>query len=145
MKWIQTGDVEQLVDLVSKKIKDAEQPRAGELDESARSGQLGRDREPEIARRTSEPGPAAPTVPPALRATKARGGRITPAAVAVDGNYSLDECKECLGGLVRKGHAELQVRETGSAVYVFPDLVLQSALVIAPIAERVGPCAIAGA
>ena len=62
-----------------------------------------------------------------LQAAAANGGSITPAAVAVQGDYSLDECKVCLDGLVERGHAELRIAE-GSAAYAFPDLQMQSAL-----------------
>ena len=58
-----------------------------------------------------------------LRTAKAQGGLVTPAAIAVDGDYSLDECKKRLDELVNKGHAELKVRDTGAIVYAFPDLL----------------------
>ena len=87
------------------------------------------------ARAGAPPDPAAPAQPGSserieaavLRAAAANGGSITPAAVAVQGEYSLDECKACLDGLVERGHAELRLVE-GSAAYAFPDLQLQSAL-----------------
>ena len=58
-----------------------------------------------------------------LRTANAQGGLVTPAAIAVDGEYTLDECKKRLDELVNKGHAELKVRDTGAIVYVFPDLL----------------------
>lgn len=63
-----------------------------------------------------------------LRAAAANGGSITPAAIAVQGDYSLDESKKCLDGLVDGGHAELRVLDDGRIVYAFPDLQRQSAL-----------------
>ncbi len=92
------------------------------------------------ARDGEEPGPpATPAAPgPAarperleaavLRAAAANGGNVTPAAIAVQGYYSLDESKKCLDGLVTGGHAELRVLDDGSMVYAFPDLQMQSAL-----------------
>ena len=58
-----------------------------------------------------------------LRAARAHGGVVTPAEVAVDGDYSLDESKACLDDLVSRGHAEMRVRRSGGMVYVFPDLL----------------------
>ena len=94
----------------------------------------------ETARRL--PGPAPGRLPPEpddmaaavepietviLRAAKAHGGVVTPAEVAVDGHYSLDESKACLDDLVSRGHAELRVRRSGGMVYVFPDLLTPEA------------------
>lgn len=87
------------------------------------------------ARGGAKPDPAAPAQPGSseaieaavLRAAAANGGNITPAAIAVQGEYSLDACKACLDGLVDRGHAELRLLE-GSAAYAFPDLQMQSAL-----------------
>ena len=58
-----------------------------------------------------------------LRAAKAHGGVVTPAKIAVGGDYSLDESKACLDDLVSRGHAELRARRSGGMVYVFPDLL----------------------
>ncbi len=62
-----------------------------------------------------------------LRAAKAHGGVVTPAVVAVDGDYSLDDAKACLDDLVSRGHAELRVRRSGGMVYAFPDLLTPEA------------------
>ena len=72
-------------------------------------------------------GPVDPIETVILRAAKAHGGVVTPAEVAVDGDYSLDESKDCMDELVSKGHAELRVRKTGGMVYVFPDLLTPDA------------------
>ena len=58
-----------------------------------------------------------------LRLAKANGGTITPTAIALDGDYSLDETTAYLDDLVNKGYAQQKVRETGAIFYVFPDLV----------------------
>lgn len=63
-----------------------------------------------------------------LQAAAANGGSVTPAAIAVQGHYGLEESKKCLDGLVDGGHAELRVLDDGSTVYAFPDLQMQSAL-----------------
>ena len=62
-----------------------------------------------------------------LRAAKAHGGVVTPAQIAVGGDYSLDDAKACLDDLVSRGHAELRVRRSGGMVYVFPDLLTPEA------------------
>ena len=72
-------------------------------------------------------GPVEPIETVILRAAKAHGGVVTPAEVAVDGDYSLDESKACLDDLVSRGHAELRVRRSGGMVYVFPDLLTPEA------------------
>ena len=72
------------------------------------------------------PGPAGGSAPGLetviLRAAAANGGTITPAAIAADGEYSLEECKAHLQTLVNKGHAELRMRDSGAVFYAFPDL-----------------------
>ena len=83
-----------------------------------------------------EPAPALPPQPNAserletavLRTAAANGGSVTPAAIAVQGAYSLDQCRECLDGLVSNGYAELRVLEDGGTEYAFPDLQMRSAL-----------------
>jgi hypothetical protein len=62
-----------------------------------------------------------------LRAANAHGGVVTPAEVAVGGDYSLDDAKACLDDLVSRGHAEMRVRRSGGMVYVFPDLLTTEA------------------
>ncbi|MFP4364689.1 MAG: TM2 domain-containing protein [Spirochaetia bacterium] len=58
-----------------------------------------------------------------LKNAKANKGYTTPAQVALDGDISLDEAKECLEALVNKGFAEMRVRDNGSLVYAFPDFM----------------------
>ena len=58
-----------------------------------------------------------------LQAAKGKGGLVTPALLAIDGDYGLDEVKSVLDEMVSAGHAELRVRRTGETVYVFPEML----------------------
>lgn len=57
-----------------------------------------------------------------LRTAKKHGGRATPAAVALEGDVSIEEAKRDLEKLVTKGYAEMKVTKDGTIVYLFPDL-----------------------
>ena len=74
----------------------------------------------------------APSAPPQesleqtiLRVAKENGGLVSPGAVATSGNWTLDETKSYLDGMVDKGHAELRPTRSGtpSVVYVIPDFL----------------------
>ncbi len=60
-----------------------------------------------------------------LRVAKENGGLVSPSAVATSGNWTLDETKSYLDGMVDKGHAELRPTRSGtpSVVYVIPDFL----------------------
>jgi hypothetical protein len=60
-----------------------------------------------------------------LRVAKENGGIVSPGAVATSGNWTLDEAKSYLDGMVDKGHAELRPTKSGtpSVVYVIPDFL----------------------
>ena len=60
-----------------------------------------------------------------LRVAKESGGLVSPSAVATSGNWTLDETKSYLDGMVDKGHAELRPTRSGtpSVVYVIPDFL----------------------
>ena len=60
-----------------------------------------------------------------LRVAKENGGLVSPGAVATSGNWTLDETKSYLDGMVDKGHAELRPTRSGtpSVVYVIPDFL----------------------
>ena len=64
-----------------------------------------------------------------LRVAKESGGLVSPGAVATSGNWTLDETKAYLDGMVDKGHAELRPTRSGtpSVVYVVPDFLTDSA------------------
>ena len=63
-----------------------------------------------------------------LRVAKENGGLVSPGAVATSGNWTLDETKSYLDGMVDKGHAELRPTRSGtpSVVYVIPDFLTDS-------------------
>ena len=130
MKWITAGNVDQLVAAVREIIGDEASPSTDAPDEA------GPERPPSASR--AAPSDAGAGLDPAggraprmetviLRAAAANGGSITPAAIAADGEYSLEECKEHLQNLVSKGYAELRVRDSGAVFYAFPDMPSNSA------------------
>lgn len=129
MKWITAGDVHKLVDTVREIIgtdapsTDAQRKRT-DAPGSASGSAMPDDEGP----RPGLPGDRAPRLETViLRAAAANGGSITPAAIAADGEYSLEECKEHLQTLVDKGHAELKSRDSGAVFYAFPDLTSMAA------------------
>ncbi|MDR2808710.1 MAG: NINE protein [Spirochaetaceae bacterium] len=58
-----------------------------------------------------------------IRTAKMNNGMITPSDLALAGNISLEEAKKALDAMVSKGFAEIRVRETGSLVYVIPEIM----------------------
>jgi hypothetical protein len=60
-----------------------------------------------------------------LRVAKESGGLVSPGTVATSGNWTLDDAKSYLDGMVDKGHAELRPTKSGSpgVVYVIPDFL----------------------
>ena len=100
-------------------------------------GHAGPARLPSAAPGDAGPGPAgAPGLETViLRAAAANGGTITPAVIAADGEYSLEECKAHLQTLVDKGFAELRMRDSGAVFYAFPDLAATAATEASVAAE----------
>jgi hypothetical protein len=64
-----------------------------------------------------------------LRLARDRGGRLTPALVALDCDMSVEEAERVLDGLAKKGHATLRVRDEGRVEYEFSEF-------LAPIGDR---------
>jgi hypothetical protein len=58
-----------------------------------------------------------------LRIAREKGGRLTPALVALDCDMGMEEAERVLDGLARKGHASLQVREDGRIEYEFTEFM----------------------
>ena len=60
-----------------------------------------------------------------LRVAKAGGGLVSPAQVATNGPWTLDDSRAFLDEMVRKGHAEQRATRTGSPplVYVIPEFL----------------------
>jgi len=59
-----------------------------------------------------------------LKTAKRNGGIATPSEVALEGNFTVDSCKQLLDQLVNKGFCELRVRKTtGALVYVFEEFL----------------------
>jgi len=58
-----------------------------------------------------------------LKLAKTNKGIITSSELALAANASIEEAKKALDNMVSKGHAELRVRQSGTLVYVIPDLL----------------------
>ncbi|HUW40453.1 MAG TPA: hypothetical protein VMV90_05545 [Rectinemataceae bacterium] len=58
-----------------------------------------------------------------LRVAQERGGRVTPALIAIGSELSLEEAERVLQSMVAKGHALMQVREDGRIEYEFREFM----------------------
>jgi len=58
-----------------------------------------------------------------LRIARDRGGRLTPALVALDCDLSIEEAERVLDGLAGKGHASMRVRDDGRIEYEFSEFI----------------------
>ena len=58
-----------------------------------------------------------------LRAVQSLGGLVGPTELALRTDLTMDEAREHLDRLVKRGHVELQIRKNGSLAYTFPDLL----------------------
>jgi TM2 domain-containing membrane protein YozV/predicted transcriptional regulator len=58
-----------------------------------------------------------------LKTAKANKGILTASEVALAANISVEEARKDLDTMVNKGFAELRVRQSGTLVYVIPDLM----------------------
>ena len=57
-----------------------------------------------------------------LKIAKENKGFLTVSEVALGAEISIEESRKCLDTLVTKGFAELRIRQSGSLVYVIPDM-----------------------
>jgi hypothetical protein len=58
-----------------------------------------------------------------LRIARDRGGRLTPALVALDCDMGVEEAEAVLDGLAKKGHASMRVRDDGRIEYEFSEFL----------------------
>ena len=58
-----------------------------------------------------------------LRTAKVKDGVVTPAEVALEGDFGMEEAKSYLEQLVNKGFVELRASRTGALVYVFEEFL----------------------
>ena len=58
-----------------------------------------------------------------LTIARDRGGRLTPALVALDCDMGIEEAEAVLDGLAKKGHASMRVREDGRVEYEFSEFM----------------------
>jgi hypothetical protein len=58
-----------------------------------------------------------------LRIARDRGGRLTPALVALDCDLGVEEAERVLDGLAKKGHASMRVRDDGRVEYEFSEFL----------------------
>jgi hypothetical protein len=77
------------------------------------------------AKRLGEKEKAAEGERAVLRAARDRGGRLTPALVALECDMSVEEAEGILDGLAKKGHASMRVRDDGRIEYEFTEFLPQ--------------------
>jgi len=58
-----------------------------------------------------------------LKLAKTNKGIITSSELALAAKATIEDAKKALDNMVSKGHAELRVRQSGTLVYVIPDLL----------------------
>ena len=58
-----------------------------------------------------------------LSVAKAENGRITPAVIALNSNVTLEEAEKTLEDMVKRGYASMEVRDSGTVEYVFPEFI----------------------
>lgn len=58
-----------------------------------------------------------------LRTAKKNEGTITPSEVALEGDITLDQAREYLEKLAKKGFAEMRVKKNGVIVFCFPEFM----------------------
>jgi len=58
-----------------------------------------------------------------LGLARQRGGRLTPALVALDCPMGIEEAESVLDGLVKNGHASMRVRDDGRIEYEFSEFL----------------------
>jgi len=58
-----------------------------------------------------------------LRTAKKNGGFVTPGEVAIESEYTTEQCRDALEKLAAKGFAEMRVRRSGVIVFCFPEFV----------------------
>jgi hypothetical protein len=89
------------------------------------SGIIAQRAEAPAARRLGAKEKAAETERAILRIARDRGGRITPAIVALDCDIGVEEAEAALDGLAKKGHASLRVRDDGRVEYEFSEFLAE--------------------
>lgn len=50
-------------------------------------------------------------------------GTVTPAIVALNSDVSMEEAQKALEDMVRRGYASMEVKESGTVEYVFPEFL----------------------
>ena len=75
------------------------------------------------ARKASERERALENERSVLGLARGKGGRLTPALVALDCDMGIDEAERVLDGLVKNGHASMRVREDGRIEYEFSEFL----------------------
>jgi len=58
-----------------------------------------------------------------LRMAREKGGRLTPALVALDCDMGIEKAEAVLDGLAKKGHASMRVRDDGRIEYEFSEFL----------------------
>jgi hypothetical protein len=58
-----------------------------------------------------------------LSVAKTENGRVTPAVIALNSNVTLEEAEKTLEDMVKRGYASMEVRDSGTVEYVFPEFM----------------------
>jgi hypothetical protein len=61
-----------------------------------------------------------------LRTAKKNDGIVTPSEVALNGDISLEQAKQCLEKLAKKGFAEMRIKKNGVIVFCFPEFMQET-------------------
>ena len=58
-----------------------------------------------------------------LFVAKNEQGKVTPAIIALNTNISLEDASKALENMVKQGYATMEVRDSGTVEYVFPEFI----------------------
>ncbi|MBN1697397.1 MAG: TM2 domain-containing protein [Spirochaetales bacterium] len=61
-----------------------------------------------------------------LKVAKKNSGFVTPAEVVIESDLTMDQAKEYLEKLAKKGYAEMRVKTNGVIVYCFPEFMTET-------------------
>ncbi len=61
-----------------------------------------------------------------LRTARKNGGKVTPAEVALEGDWTIEQAEKALEKLAAGGHAEMHIRDSGVIEYRFAEFERES-------------------
>jgi hypothetical protein len=63
-----------------------------------------------------------------LKTAKKNAGTVTPAEIVIESDLTMDQAKEYLDKLAKKGYVEMRVKTNGVIVYCFPEFMAETKL-----------------